>query len=308
MNVEHENVAVVVVTYNSASVIAGLLASLDAGFEGVPYHLVVVDNASSDGVVELVRELAPDALVVETGRNAGYAGGINAGVAAAGPHTAIMVLNPDVRLHRGCVATLLATLREPNTGIAVPRLSDGNGELIASQRREPTVLRVLASAVLGARRAGRFGALGEVVTAPDRYEASAVVDWAEGSTLLISAECWARVGPWDESYFLFSEETDFALRARDVGLATRYTPLASAIHMEGGSSTSISQWPLLVLNSVRLFRRRHHLAHSAAFWFAVLARESSRALLGKATSRRAMLALLSPAKLRERPGPHSVRP
>lgn len=299
-------VAVVVVTYNSAALVPDLLASLGPGLEGVEWHLTIVDNASADGTVAAVRRLAPWARIVETGRNGGYAAGINAGVAVADPHTTILVLNPDVRLKPGCGVRLLAGLRLPGTGIAAPHLVDGDGRLIESMRREPSVLRILGETVLSSRIAGRVDALGEVVTDHARYRRDAVTAWAEGSTLLISARCWARCGPWDESFFLFSEETEFALRARDVGFVTRFVAGAHAVHLEGGSAGSPALWTLLTLNRVRLFARRHGPLHATAFWAALVLRESSRALLGKPTSRAAVRALLSPARLRERPGPEAV--
>jgi GT2 family glycosyltransferase len=302
-----EVVEVVVVTYNSAALIADLVSSLPAGMAGVRWHLTFVDNASSDDTVQRLRRLAPGARLVQTGYNAGYAGGINAGVAAAGPHTAVLILNPDVRLDPGCVATLIGELRQPGTGLAVPLLVDAAGERIDSQRREPTLLRAAGDALLGATRAGRIGALGQIVSDGRRYRAPTVVDWAEGSTLLISAECWARVGPWDESYFLFSEETEFALRARDAGFATRFTPHARATHLEGGSSGSPSQWPLVVANWVRLYRRRNGVVRASAFWAIVVLREASRAVLGRQTNRRALRMLLDPKRLCERPGPHTLR-
>lgn len=301
-----ETVAVVVVTYNSQALLADLLASLEPGLAGVPWHLAVADNASADATVATLRRLAPDATVVEMGRNAGYAAGINAAVAAAPPHTAILVLNPDVRLEPGCVPELLRALRSPRAGIAVPRLSNGSGALIPSMRREPTILRTVGDALLGANRAGRVTALGEVVTDERRYADESVTDWAEGSTLLISADCWRRCAPWDESFFLYSEETDFALRARDAGFVTRYTPAARAVHLEGGSAHSPRLWMLLTLNRVRLYRRRHGRVPTAAFWAVLVLREGSRALLGRPTSRVAVRALLSPRRLRETPGPATV--
>ncbi len=119
---------------------------------------------------------------------------------------------------------LLAALDEPGTGVAVPRLLDGDGVLVPSMRREPTLVRAVADAVLGASRAGAVGRLGEMVTGAGEYDRAQQTDWAEGSTQLVSAECWRRCGPWDESFFLYSEETDFHLRVRDHGLTTRYVP------------------------------------------------------------------------------------
>jgi GT2 family glycosyltransferase len=306
-----EFVAVVVVTYNSAPLLPELIDSLEPGLAGLSWQLIVVDNASSDGSAELAAQLAPTATIVATGRNAGYAAGINAGVAAAPPFTALLVLNPDVRLGPGCVADLLPVLRTPGpprTGLAVPRLVDGDGVRIDTMRREPTIVRTLADAVLGAQRAGRVGTLGEMVTDPRHYETAAVTDWAEGSTLLISSDCWAAAGPWDESYFLYSEESDFALRARDAGFVTRYTPTAQAVHLEGDSGQSPPLWALLAVNRVRLYRRRHGLLPTVAYWAAVVLREGSRAALGRPTSQAALRALLSPRTLRETPGPHTIAP
>ena len=125
--------------------------------------------------------------------------------------------------------------------------------------------------------------------------------------MLISAQCWRACAPWDESFFLYSEETDFALRARDAGYATRFTPQARAVHLGGESRQSSGLWSLLVLNRVRLYRRRRGRLRGVAFWAALLLRELSRAAIGRRPSRAAARALLSPARWRERPGPAMVQ-
>jgi N-acetylglucosaminyl-diphospho-decaprenol L-rhamnosyltransferase len=307
MSAVREQVAIVVVTFNSRDLLPGLLASLPAGAADLSWQLVVADNDSADGTVAALQELAPDATIVEMGRNAGYAAGINAAVAAAGPHTAGLALNPDVRLGVGCIPELLRAVRDPGVGIAVPRLSDGTGKLILSMRREPTLSRALADAVVGAERAGRFRTLGEIVSEPRHYESETSTDWAEGSTQLISRACWQACGPWDDTFFLYSEEAEFDLRARDLGFATRYVPTAHAVHLEGDSARSPRLWALLMLNRVRLFRLRNGLFRAIPFWAATLIREASRAALGKPTSRAAVRALVDIKRLREAPGPHSIR-
>lgn len=302
-----DTVAVVVVTYNSSRLLPDLIASLPSGMGDLKWQLVIVDNASSDDSVAQSRRLAPQAIVVETGRNAGYAAGINAGVAAAPPHGYVLVLNPDVRLLPGCVPALIAALNRPGTGLAAPHLIDREGIRIDTQRREPSIVRTLADALLGARRAGKIAGLGEVVTDEERYRQETLVDWAEGSTLLVSKACWDACGPWDESFFLYSEETDFALRSRDAGFSTLYTPSAHAIHLEGDSGQSPALWALLNLNRVRLYRRRHGLALGALYWAVLVLREGSRAMLGRPVNRAAIRALLSPSKMRATAGPDLVR-
>lgn len=307
MTGEPETIAVVVVTYNSASLIEDLVASLAPGLRGLNWHLTVADNDSRDATVETVRRFAPYAHVVETGRNAGYAAGINAAVAAAKPFTAVLVLNPDVRLAPDCVPELLKLLRERGAGIAVPKIVRANGDFSPSLRREPTILRALGDA-FGARRMGRFPLFGESITSREPYAEVTTVDWAEGSIMLIGRECWDACAGWDETFFLYSEETEYALRARDRGFPMMYTPHAHARHLEGDAATNPPLWALLTLNRVRLFRRRHSAVATAVYWAMVLLREASRAALGNRSSRLATRALLSTRRLRERPGPLSIAP
>src|SRR5688572_10081943 len=291
---EATRVTVLVVTYNSADVIEACLRSLPAAFaDAAEPRVVVVDNASTDGTVELVARVAPDAHVVRRPANRGYAAAINAGVAAApgGLGDALLILNPDIHLDAGSVGPLLAALGAPGVGIAVPMLVDEHGQLLRSLRRRPTAPRVLAEALLGGDRAGRWG-LGEVVGDPAAYQRSGPADWATGAALAVSVACATAVGPWDESYFLYSEEVDFALRAGDSGFGVRYEPAARAVHLGGESGTDERLWALLATNRVKLHRRRHGRVRGAAFGAVVLLNEAVRAALGSRTSRAAVRGLL----------------
>ncbi|HEY9472419.1 MAG TPA: glycosyltransferase family 2 protein [Mycobacteriales bacterium] len=288
-------ITVGVVTHRSADVLPGLLDSLPQGLAGVPdWRLVVADNASTDGSVELVRRRVPEAVVIQTGGNRGYAAGVNACAAADPRARALLLLNPDVRLRRGAVAAMLAEGATPGTGIVVPRLVDVDGRLAHSLRRRPTIGRALGEALFGGRRAGRFAALSEVVTDPAAYTRPATCDWATGAVMLVTRGCLDAVGDWDESFFLYSEETDFALRAADAGFVLRLAPTAEAVHVGGEVHTSPRLWALLTANRVRLFARRTGPVRGAAFWSAVLVGEGLRAARGgrSATTHRAALGML----------------
>ncbi|MER7515400.1 glycosyltransferase family 2 protein [Streptomyces sp. NPDC126499] len=294
-------VVVLVVTWNSARVLPGFLDSLPAGMKGLDWRLVVADNDSSDETVAVVRAHAPDATVVETGRNGGYAFGVNAALRAAAReedgYRAVLICNPDIRMGEGCAAALVEALGTPlpdggRVGISVPLLHEEDGTLVHSLRRESSLTRALGEAVLGNRRAGRFPRWSELVTTPAAYTGRTCADWATGALMALSRECVAACGPWDESFFLYSEETEYCLRARDLGLRTRLEPSARATHLGGDSRISPRLWSLLVANRVRLYRRRHGLAATAAFRGAVLLRELSRAALGREPARAAVAALL----------------
>lgn len=298
-------VAVVIVSYNSTAVLPGLLQSLDEGLRGMRWHLTVADNDSVDDSVALAQRLVPQCRILRMGRNAGYAAAFNAALVDAEPYDAVLILNPDVRLGPGSVATLYKQLNDvgpPKVGIAVPRIVDENGALARSLRRKPTIPRALGEAVLG-QRAGRFPALGETVLDEATYLRDGDVDWATGAVMLISRECLTACGPWEESFFLYSEETEFALRAHDRGYVTRLAAAAEVVHVGGESRVSPVLWSLLTVNRVRLYRLRHSRAATALFWSAVFLRESLRATLGQPRSRRAAAALLRPSRL-----PFPLRP
>lgn len=302
------DVAVVVVTYNSEDVIAGFFEALPAGMEGVGSVLVVVsDNASGDASVALASELWPEAVVVASQENRGYATAINSAVSAAvsvaGKPRYVLVLNDDTRLAPGAVRLLMDELeRHPDAGIAVPRLVDGDGELLKSRRREPSVLRVFGEALMGGDRSGWYAPLGAVVQDPSAYETASEVTWASGCAWLISDRCWDRVGEWDESLFLYSEDVDYALRARDLGLSMRYVPEAQVVHLVGPAHSNPRLWSMSVWNRYRLFRRRHGWLESQLFRLGLLTNEVLRAATGRDVHKAGAMALVS-----ERHRPEEVR-
>jgi GT2 family glycosyltransferase len=257
-------ISVVVVTYNSARHVTGFVDALRRSAAGGPVRLVVVDNASTDRTVALVRAAAPDALVVELPRNAGYAAGINAGVAAVAGEGPVLVCNPDVRLRPGCAERLAAALTG-RTGITAPKLVDEQGRLNYSLRRDATVRRALGEAVLGGTRARNFRDWGQIVGDEREYASSHAVDYAAGAVLMLSGECIADVGPWDESLLLYNQESDYCLRAREAGFEVQYVPDAVALHEGGDMHSSPALWSLQMRNKVRLFGRRHGALHTAAY-------------------------------------------
>jgi N-acetylglucosaminyl-diphospho-decaprenol L-rhamnosyltransferase len=278
------DVAVVIVTHNSVHVVGDLLDSLPAAVGGIAADVVVVDCASTDGTSEFLAARQDCRLVRSA--NVGYSGGINRGVREAAPADAILILNPDVRLHENSVQPLLRLLRQPNVGIVAPQVRSPQGKLELSLRREPTLLRAL-----GLTRT-RLAVFSEYVSKPSDYAKPRAVDWALGAALLMSRDCYDRVGGWDERYFLYSEETDLCLRARDAGLLTWYEPHAVAIHIGGQSGRTQATHAMQVVNRVRLYRRRHGSFASWCYYWLTAVNELSRVPRGHSHSWAGVVALL----------------
>lgn len=292
-SVEPDGVTLVVVTYRSAAVLPEFFASLPAALTGVSQHeLIVVDNASGDDTLETVQRCAPrGTVVVARTTNDGYAAGVNAGIAAARRTNAILILNPDVRLEPGSVARLLERLKKPGVGIAVPRVLDPKRNLHHSLHRAPSLLRAWGEAVLGGRRASRWSWLGETISNDAAYQAPTTAAWASGAVMAVSRRCLEATGAWNEGFFLYSEETEFCLRARDAGFLVQLEPGAEAIHIGGEMSSSPRLWAMQAWNRVRLYRSRHGRVASALFRAGVATNELLRAI-GSAVHRAGLSAVL----------------
>ncbi|GAA5183001.1 glycosyltransferase family 2 protein [Rugosimonospora acidiphila] len=295
----------IVVTYNSAADLPGLLDTLPRAAPGMRVRALVVDNDSADDIESAIAG-RPGVTLLRTGANLGYAGGINAGRkhlrGSLGPTRTVAILNPDLRLAPASLAWLIAAACRPAAGAAVPRFVEAGDEAATfpSLRREPSTTRVLGDALLGRRWAGRPGWLSEMVWDPRRYDAEGPADWATGAVLVVTAEADAAVGDWDESFFLYSEETDYSRRLREAGRTIQYVPDARVFHEGAGSGTGPALTALNEVNRVRYFRKYHGPAATAAFRVAVTLGQLLR--IRRPGNRMALAALWSGRRRAELPG------
>ncbi len=253
------DVVVVVVTYNNEADVEALLGSLRAEASGRRMRVVVVDNGSADATVAKAGAHG-DVVVIDTGRNLGYSGGINRAGEAVGEAGAVLILNPDTRVLPGCITRMQQRMAESSADLVVPALETPDGVRSRSLRREPTVLGRLGDAVFGRFWDGRPVCLSETVRSTSAYAVAHPIEWATGAALLVSARAAALIGEWDERFFLYSEETDYFRRARDLGLAVWYEPAARVVHSEGGSGGSPELVALMVVNSIRYVEKHNPAA------------------------------------------------
>lgn len=270
---EAAEVAVIVVTYRSAQDLPALIESLRAEAEHTALRVIVADNRSDDGTLEVARA-HPDVIGVDTGGNLGYSAGINRAMAYAGDIPAVLVLNPDLLVQPGCIRALQNRL-DGDAGVVVPVIRDGRGEIFHSLRNEPGVVRALSDALLGRFWRTRPACLSEFIRDDQKYGVARRIDWATGAALMVGRTVWDAVGQWDEQFFLYSEETDFFRRVRNAGFSVWFEPAAEVVHRGGGSGTSPQLYTLMVVNKVNYFRK-HRPRSAGLFRFLVILGEELR--------------------------------
>ena len=224
------DLSVIVVNWNTCRLLEACLQSVEAARQDLAVDVLVVDNGSTDGSVELVRERFPaDELIANAG-NRGYAGANNQAVERARGRY-LFLLNSDAEVETAALRALVAYADDhPEAGVIGPKLLNPDGTLQPSGGRFPTPASTVAS-LLGLNRLTgrpRYG------TGRD-YSVPAEVDEVSGAAMLIRREVIDQVGGLDEGFAWGYEDVDYCLRARRAGWRVHYVPDARVMHHWGGT-------------------------------------------------------------------------
>jgi N-acetylglucosaminyl-diphospho-decaprenol L-rhamnosyltransferase len=195
---------------------------------------IIVDHGSTDGTLELVRERLPEVRIVEQ-ENRGLGAGWNAGMRVAGGRY-FLLLNADAWVVGDAVARLLTFAdAHPRAGLVGPRLRNPDGSLQRSVRGFPTPWRLATEYFFLRKLAPRSRALNAFYAGGFAHDEPREVDWLMGACMLVRREAVDGVGPFDEEFFLFAEETDWCFRLREAGWRIWFCPEAEVVHVGGAS-------------------------------------------------------------------------
>ncbi|MEI2726451.1 MAG: glycosyltransferase family 2 protein [Verrucomicrobiota bacterium] len=241
----YETVTVIIVTYNSASCIRECLASVIAQ-TNVTAEIIVVDNASQDDTVNVVRSFGENVKLVVNPDNVGFGRGCNQGFAISSGMF-IYFLNPDARLIQNDALALLcrALQLHPNWGLVGTRVVSATG----GDESAPA-----------ADYPGQFRAKNGFARLPGN------IAWVIGASLFLRREVFGALNGFDPDFFLYSEETDLCLRLRKLGHEIGYAANVSVRHIGAVSEQGLDPYHTWTrkMNGIHLFWKKHYTLQDAA--------------------------------------------
>lgn len=267
------DLAIVILSYNTRDLLRDCLDSLFAARGDFSFKVCVVDNASSDGSAEMVREQYPQAVLIDNPQNTGYSAGNNLGLRYFGFEDAtsqtalpryVLLLNPDTVVPPTAIAQMIRFMDEhPAIGMAGPRVRRPDGSLDLACRRSFPTPKVSFFRLTGLSRlfphSRTFNAYNLTYLAEDAVHP---VDSVVGAYMQVRREAIADAGLLDESYFMYGEDLDWAKRIKDKGWEVWYNGQVEITHVKEASSKRSRKARLAFYEAMWIFYRKHYRAQT----------------------------------------------
>lgn len=249
-------ISVAVINYNTRDQLRYCLESV---FADGATEVVVADNGSTDGSIEMLHRDFRQARVLVDRSNPGYGSASNAAIEHCRSEY-VVLLNSDTILRRGTLETLRHYLdAHPRVAIVAPRLRNPDGTLQRSLHQFPNPLVTLLDYSWVGPAVGRVPGLRKLYVASDSHERARSVAWVTGAALAIRKSAFQAVGGFDPRFFMYYEEVDLCRRLFRASWETHFTPNAEVVHV-GGASTSQQRAAMYAqqIAAAIQYSERHH--------------------------------------------------
>ena len=249
------DLSIVIVSYNVKDYLLACLRSIYAQAAEVALEVIVVDNASSDGTVEAVRDAFPQVQLLANRENLGFARGNNLGLRASGGRY-VLFLNPDTEVGEGALAGLVRLAEaHPEAAAFTCRLLNPDGSLQHSCFHFPNLRMAFYGffplVPMDSPANGRYPA--------EQYERLFQPEHVLGACLMFRRRVLEELGGWDERFFMYFEETDLCYRLWRAGHVILYTPEVSIVHYGGRSTAPLPEkMSVAFYRSQSYFYRKHY--------------------------------------------------
>jgi GT2 family glycosyltransferase len=250
--------SIIIVHYKTLKMTSETIRSIQNSKLKTSYEIIVVDNASNDGSVELMRLEFPAVLFIENPQNDGFAKANNIGIKkSAGDY--ILLLNSDISLAPDALEKSLQYIeKNQNIGVLGIKLVLPDGRLDHTCKRGfPTPMSAVYYFLKIHKKYPNSKKYGHYTQSFVDENKTAIVDAVVGAFMLMPKEVIQSIGLLDESFFMYGEDLDYCYRVHSAGYDIVYYPEASAVHFKGGSGKSFK----LIYEFYRamwLFYRKHY--------------------------------------------------
>jgi GT2 family glycosyltransferase len=228
--------SIIILCWNDRAVIQDCLRSIISNTHSTEFEVIVSDNGSTDGSVDLIREQYPQVQLIENGRNLRFAKANNVGIRASRGEY-VLILNPDTIIHDSTLDQIVSWADEhPEAGAFGCRVLNSDGSYQVSARPFAS----FHGEWIAALYLRALGRLNKWFTS-DSYTgwngtSQRQVDWLSGCFILVRGNVLKALDGFDEQFFYYYEDMDLCRRIRQAGYSILYTPEATIIHL-GGQST-----------------------------------------------------------------------
>ncbi len=232
----------------------------------VPYEIIVLDNASHDGSVQMIEKEFPQVRLLVSEQNLGFSRGHNL-IAKGAQGNYLFLLNPDTIVMPSALDLLVAYAeRHPEMGIIGPKILNPDGSLQYSCRQFPNPTAALfRNTPLGKLFPNNRFTRDYLMTDWD-HNSEREVDWVSGAALFIRRELYERLGGLDEQFFMYCEDTDLCYRAWQLGGRVVYYPEAKIVHAIGRSTDLVANRMIRVFHiSMYRFYKKHYARKTPFF-------------------------------------------
>ena len=273
------DVSILIVSFNTCAILRECLHSIPASTPGLGVEIIVVDNASFDGSLDMVRAEFPAVKTLSSKENLGFGRANNLGLPEAAGRYVVM-LNSDAFLAQDCLRASVRKMdANARVGLAGGQLFGRDGTMQPSSRMFPNVLRDFLTMSGLAHRFARSRFFGQGDRTWADLDQEAEVDWVPGAYSIIRRSVLEEVGFFDPDFFLYYEEVDLCRRIKQAGYKVMYWPELKIVHIGGESARQVktlelsksgAQLILWRMRSTLLFYRKHYgLSAAAIRWLEV---------------------------------------
>jgi GT2 family glycosyltransferase len=262
--------SIIIVSWNVKDDLLCCLQSIKENSASESFEIIVVDNGSSDGTVDAIKENFPGVIVIANSENRSFSAANNQAIKIAKGQY-LFLLNPDTIIHPQSLDNLIKVLDEkPTAGACGPRFIDTDGKTHSSVGYLPTFRSLLYGKTFF-RSLGIFRSHYKKLTANKfNYDRQSEVEQLSGAALMVNRSVINEIGLMDENFFLYYEDVDLCLRIRKAGWKIVYVPDAVITHIGGKSTEQVSAKKKLFLYSSALLYFRKHRGKFPVFLFSLL--------------------------------------